>query len=139
MKKLLFILIGFGASVTLKADTIDYCHVYFNHVKKWEFNLSQRKDIQLKISQLKSSDTMVVFYFNDKPCHDCSTTFYLADKQGHELMKNSSNINSDGGFRIAMSDLLKLGDTAGLKNFAIYIQAESKLSNKILLFSVSIQ
>lgn len=70
-----------------QADTLDYWHVYLNHMKIKEFNQNGRgrQEIILKRKDLKPSDIITLKYYSDTPCEDCITYLTLENGRHFEI------------------------------------------------------
>ncbi len=82
MKNSFLIILFALLSLTAKADTIDYWHVYYNGflIKKChEFGscilILSKKDIQ-------STDSLSFKYCRDTPCFDCPSTIKIENEKG---------------------------------------------------------
>jgi hypothetical protein len=76
-KFLILFISAIGFFNAVKADTIDYWHVYYNKTKIKEYNQYSKGEITLKIKNIKNKDTLTVRYFRDTPCSDCKTQVVL--------------------------------------------------------------
>ncbi|MBS1593113.1 MAG: hypothetical protein JST90_02235 [Bacteroidetes bacterium] len=63
----LFLFAGFAA----KCDTIDFWHVYLNGKMILDCREGSGCHLTLNKNTLKSSDTLIVVYFNDSGCQAC--------------------------------------------------------------------
>ena len=58
----------------MKADTIDFYHVFYNSsiLKKYnQYDLSKNNTISIDLHSIKEDDSIKVMYWDDTPCFDC--------------------------------------------------------------------
>ncbi len=64
----------FAFSSEMKADTIDFYHVFYNSsiLKKYnQYDLSKNNTISIDLHSIKEDDSIKVMYWDDTPCFDC--------------------------------------------------------------------
>ena len=92
MNKLVLIvsfLLGFGCIA--KGDTIDYWHVFYNKQKIKEYNQYSNGLIQLEISEIRTTDTMLIYYFQDAPCNFCENMLIIEDGEQNQIFYTPLN------------------------------------------------
>jgi len=92
MRKITFLLlITFGLIVSTKADTLSYCHVYYNKTKKIaDFVLAYgEQTVIIKLADISKADSITVSYFQDTPCSDCLTSLLIDDNKGNQIFTES--------------------------------------------------
>lgn len=129
-----------GISQTAMADTIDYWHVYYNQIKIREFNQYGTHEIVLKVDSIKSADSIVVKYFRDTPCPEC-TTYLAVENEKHQVLLTSQGQGTFNPISIALNKLLKLWEQGSRQNFEIfYFEGNGKRSSgKVLLFRIKLE
>jgi len=90
MKKLLLLSLLFF-SFQAKADTIEYCHLYYNSIKILDINFFQPNELVLKLDSIQSSDSITIRYFRDTPCFDCPTKLTIENEKHGILFTTTSN------------------------------------------------
>jgi hypothetical protein len=141
MKKILFLfLIIFTTSQTLKADTIDVWHVYYNKIKLGEFNTFGKNKIVLKLDSLKIGDSITIKYFKDTRCYECITHVIVEDEKQHNIL-TSTGKGSYNPVSFSVNKLIELKRQGYDQDFQIfYIEGELKnKSDKNLILSISIE
>src|SRR5258708_2858726 len=89
MKAVYFILIilSFAATKEVRADTVDYWHVYYNKKLLARFNQTNKNhSISINKSQVKNDDKLYIEYGNDTPCSDCETGLYILNEDKHKVV-----------------------------------------------------
>lgn len=120
MKKITFILITvFGFAQTIKADTIDNWHVYYNKNKIAEFNVFGKNEINLNENSIKNGDSLSVEYGTDTPCWDCSTHLTVEDEE-HHILITSKGKGTFNPVSFSLKDLVALKKKVGKNFFKVY-------------------
>ncbi len=128
-------------SINGYCDTLDYWHVYINDSIVSKFNsFSKDLSINLKRSELNSSDTITVRYGTDHPCIDC---YYGLTVQS-EIMQRTPAVETKkhfGKLSIPIKDLLEIEKTYHISRFPFnYYERTDKKIDKMgrLLFILTI-
>lgn len=109
----------------MNADTIDFWHVYYNGVKIHEFNVLSKGKVVLKSSKIKSSDSLMVKYFNDTPCRSCET--YLSfENTNTKALVSIKGLGTFNPVKISLLELLQHFKTEGLKTCNVYYVEKQK-------------
>lgn len=141
MKTLLLIIFCLiGISHTVKADTLDYWHVYYNQTKIREFNQYGTHEIRLKLDSLKSGDSITVKYFRDTPCFDCRA-YLTVENEKHHVFLTSSGKGTFNPISFSVNKLIELRQQGYIQTFEIfYFEGEIKSrSDKILIFRIILE
>ena len=121
----------------VKADTIDYWHVYYNKVKLKEFNqFNSKEPILLNVRDIKS-DTLTVKYFRDTPCFDC-TTFLSVEDTKHQNILTSEGKGTFNPVSFSVKVLIQFKENSGQELFEVYYFEDDRTS-KILLFRIKLE
>jgi hypothetical protein len=141
MKKILFLfLIIFTTTQTVKADTIDVWHVYYNKIKIREFNQFGKNKIVLKLDSLKIGDSITINYFKDTRCNDCITHVIVEDEK-HQNILISTGKGSYNPVSFSVNKLIELRRQGYKQDFKIfYLEGEVKnMTDRNLILSISIE
>ena len=96
MKKLLSAILLLVCISPLFADTIDYCHIYYNKIKIKEINETQKDQvISLNSKEIKKADIITIRYFYDTPSDDCLTQVIINDKKQNIIVSGKSKGSSN--------------------------------------------
>ena len=118
MKHLLILSILFF-SFQVKADTIDYCHVYYNSIKILDINFFQSNELVLKLDSIKSSDSITIRYFRDTPCFDCPTKLIIENEKHHSFF-SSENVGTSSPLTFSVQQLVELHKQGYEQRFELY-------------------
>ena len=141
MKKLFFILlISLGIAQTAKADTIDYWHVYYNKIKIRDFTYLSTNDIVLKLDSVKKGDVIVVKYFRDTHCTNCTTRLTVEDEK-HHVVATSKGKGGYNPLSFSVNDLVEFKKSTGKDTFEIfYYEGEIKSNtDKTPIFRIKLE
>ncbi|MDI1232713.1 MAG: hypothetical protein PSX81_00370 [bacterium] len=116
MKRILFLVIFMvGWSFITKADTLDFCHVYYNHLKRWDFiNYNGQYKIEIKSVDVKMEDSIQIYYFDDTPCYGCKGEMKVLTETQQCVVNKTMEY-----YTYAVNDLLKLYIKNGRKELHI--------------------
>jgi hypothetical protein len=129
MKNLVLVIsILFGQVHLVKADTISYCHVYYNNTRVGDYTeYATNRTIAIKAADIKRADRIVVRYFRDTPCYDCWSFLAIEDKKRRRIVlakaKGTSNPIS-----FYVKDLLEQRKQSHKSSFEIFY-SENDLTN----------
>jgi hypothetical protein len=142
MKSLIFILFcSTCVLLSVKADTIDFWHVYLNQKKIKNFNQNTKdKTIFLQINNCKNSDTLTITYFRDTPCYDCKTFLDIEDNK-HLILLQKTGIGTINPFSISLKKLLNYfrENKMGSLEFYYYENLLITSKSKLLLFKIKLE
>jgi len=133
---LLFIL-TIGIFNSVKADTIDYWHIYYNDIKIKEYNHYSKGEITLKVKDLKKTDSLTIIYFRDTPCSDCETQV-IVESKSHFVITKGKGFGTFNPLKISVFDLLLKAD----RDFSyVYYQEGVKTNQtpRLLLFKIKLE
>jgi hypothetical protein len=140
MKKILIgLLLTFGLFLTTKADTLDYCRVFYNKSEKIaDFVLAYggQLTIDIKLKSINKTDSITVDYFRDTPCSDCQTFLIIEDEKGNRILVDSKK-GTFSGHTFSAKSLVDSKDQK--KVFHIYYTegtATKPRDNLLLLFKI---
>lgn len=106
MKKIFFSLILlFGLASIAKADTIEYWHIYYNQNKLKECNQYSRDEIVLHSQNIKPTDCIFIYYFQDAPCSYCDNLLFVENEK-HEIVFRQSQGGNLVKNKLPLSGLL---------------------------------
>jgi hypothetical protein len=141
MRKILLVTIAFvvtNAAIANPIDTIDYWHVFYNNALVGDFNqMSSSKTVILNERNIKTGDSIMIKYFRDTPCFDCSTFLMVEDQAKRSVFR----MKSKGTFTplfIRLEDLLEYRRNKSRASFEIFYLEEGK-AEKIFLFALKIE
>lgn len=120
-----------------KADTIDYWHVFHNKKKIAEFNKLACHEIILKHKEIKSGDVLVINYFRDTPCNNCSTSITVED-DNHQIYLSGTGKGTLNPISVKLDELLKLSKSSGKHTFVVFFR-EGENRDSVLLFRLKIE
>ncbi len=130
MKRILFLMIlMIGFCNLTKADTIDYCHVHYNHVLRWDFGI-YKGDYKITIDKatLHYNDSIQIYYYTDAPCNACESAILVQYKNMQAFISKKNNCYS-----IALKDLFNLGGN-NMKEIPIFYQVSTNTKNAFQIF-----
>jgi len=81
-----FLLFLFAPPLRVKADTIDFWHVYYNAERVASFHQHTYPSMQLSRMDVQPGDTIRVYYFRDTPCQNCKTWITMTDSAGTQTI-----------------------------------------------------
>lgn len=87
MKSLALITVLTCFSISAKADTIDYWHVYYNDTKLKELSYYSKTEVLIKCSEIKTVDSIRVFFYRDTRCDICQTSLIVNDNKNARVVK----------------------------------------------------
>ena len=138
MKQFILLFIStIGIFNSVKADTIDYWHIYYNDVKIKEYNHYSKGEITLKIKDLKKTDSLTIKYFRDTPCSDCETQV-IVESKSHFVITKGKGFGTFNPIKISVFDLLLKAD----RDFSyVYYQEGGKTNQtpRLLLFKIKLE
>jgi hypothetical protein len=107
MKKTTIILVVLLSVLSqVRADTIDFWHVYHHGHKIGAFNANINNKLNLPASQIGQRDTVTVSYFRDTGCSECPTRIEAIDEFG----KSAATAYGHGNFNPLSVPLQPLKD-----------------------------
>ena len=141
MKQIFLILIStLGLSSFVKADTIDFWHVYYNNVKIQEFNEYSKGEIHFKVKDIKKTDTLTIKYFRDTPCDNCETQVSIENGK-HFVITKVNGIGTFNPIKISVYDLLQYHLKADKEVYEVFYH-EGKIigrTQRVLIFRIKLE
>jgi len=121
MKKIaLMVALLFVLRFVVRADTINFCHVYYNDIKICEFtNYGQAIVIPVKANNIKDKDSITVRYFRDTPCRDCGAIVTVADTTRNLTITTGKGQGTFGPVSFSLKKLLNYQQETGVNYFAV--------------------
>lgn len=134
--KYLILILCIGFLNISKADTVDYCHVYYNKVKVLECIPNSSVVITIKKKDIKESDSLIIKYFSDTPCFDCIPELEIENDSNKSIF--TSKGRGTGSIKVSLIAILKMGDT---NTFSVYYykRNDKNIDNSIALFRIIIE
>jgi len=132
MKYALIFILTLATNI-VKADTIDFWHVYYNDVQIKEF---QNNELTLKIKDIKKTDSLTVMYFRDVHIIDCEAKVEIEDSFKFVIVKGVG-IDRGTPLKISIFDLLVSARKSPF--FAYYSDCLTENREKILLFKINFE
>lgn len=133
MKQLLIIFSFLLISLSGFCDTLDYWHVYLNDELIAQFNsVSQDLTVNLKKSDLKSTDTITVRYGSDHPCVDCIYGLEVF-VEIMEKLPEAQTTEHFGKMSISLGELLRIEKKYNINriNFNYYERTDKELDHEV--------
>ena len=132
MKRILsiFIILTIGITNIVKADTIDFWHVYYNDV------IIKGFEVTLKTKDIKETDSLTIIYFSDTYYGDCDAKMEIENSNKFLI---AERFMTKEGFqappiKISIFDLLVNAIQSPF--FVYYYACAMENSPKILLFKI---
>lgn len=140
MIRLFIMMLVCGLSCSAGADTIDFWHVYHNHIKIKEYNQHSTGEIVLNTKHIKQTDTLSIAYFRDTPCHNCSTAVSI-ENENNVVVTTGKGLGTFHPLNIAVYDLLQHHLKEGNGVYQVYYQEEQPTGRpkRIHLFSIKLE
>lgn len=124
-----------GCSFISKADTVDFCHVYYNHAKRWDFiNYNGQYKIKIKSADVKMEDSIQIFYFDDTPCYGCGSKIFLENSNYRFFIPIKNDC-----FSIAITDLIQFKKKINLKELKVFYFENPKKEPALQIFIFDIE
>ena len=117
--KLLLILFLIFFSFQAKADTIAFCHVYYNSIKILDINFFQPNELVLKLDSIQSSDSITIRYFTDTPCFDCPTKLIIENEK-HLPFFSSENVGTSSPLTFSVQQLVELREKGYEQRYELF-------------------
>ena len=117
--KLLLILFLIFFSFQAKADTIAFCHVYYNSIKILDINFFQPNELVLKLDSIQSSDSITIRYFTDTPCFDCPTKLIIENEK-HLPFFSCENVGTSSPLTFSVQQLVELREKGYEQRFELF-------------------
>ncbi len=105
MKNRTLILLFTLCSFAVKADTIDFWHVYYNGRLIKQCNGFGTCELTLKSKRVKSIDSLSFMYCRDTRCSECQTTISIEDKKGISILEGKG-IGTCNPIKFSVRDIL---------------------------------
>jgi len=133
MKQIVIIFTFLLISINGFCDTLDFWHVYVNDKLIAEFNeFSKDLTLNLKKSNIKSTDTITVRYGSDHPCGDCyyGLTVFV---EIMEQLPEAETKEHFGKLSISLNDLLHIEKKYKIQkfNFSYYEKTNKEFDNEV--------
>jgi hypothetical protein len=139
MKKQSFsivLILLFAFSSEMKADTIDFYHVFYNSsiLKKYnQYDLSKNNTISIDLHSIKEDDSIKVMYWDDTPCIDCKC--YLNVYTRETIKVDSTTIIGAGKLlSIRLFDMRQYCIQNKSNEFKFEYYESNSLNRKILFY-----
>ena len=135
---ILFSIFVFFSSV--KADTINYWHVYFNNTKIKEYSQYSKGEIVFNIKDIKKIDSLTVNYFRDTPCNNCETKVTIVNEEQFVITKGLG-IGTLNPIKVSVYDLLLYHLKVNKDKFEVFYEEvqSTKHSVKFLIFKIKLE
>lgn len=118
-----------------KADTIEYCHVYYNHTLRWDFGIhNSHYKITILKNDVHNNDSIQVYYFDDTPCGDCSPELVLQEGNRFKFIKEKAQC-----FSFAIKDLLSLAAEQNSNRVLVLYKESSTMKQAVQIFRFEFQ
>ena len=140
MKILIALICTLAMLSSVKADTIDFWHVYYNKVKIREYNQYSKGVITLPIKDIKKTDTLTVRYFRDTPCSNCETRVAV-ENEAHVVIANVNGYGTFNPISVSVSDLLQHALKPGKAVYDVFY-SERQSTNptpSVLIFKIKLE
>lgn len=137
MKQLLILSLLFFSFQT-KADTIPYCHVYYNNVKIIETDFFNPDELVLKIDSIHISDSITIRYFRDTPCFDCPTKLTIENEK-HGILFTTTGKGTYSPLTFSVQELVRMQKQGYLQSFEVFFSDELTTSRTMKQLIVRIQ
>lgn len=118
MKRLLILSLLF-CTFQAKADTIDFCQVYYNNIKILDINFFRSNELVLKMDSIQSSDSITIRYFRDTPCFDCPTKLIIENEK-HLPFFSIENVGTSSPFTFSVQQLVELREKVYEHHFEVF-------------------
>ncbi|WP_338812559.1 hypothetical protein V9L05_14330 [Bernardetia sp. Wsw4-3y2] len=109
LNKIFFLLLYFIClSSFAEADTLDfldYWRISYNKNLIRETYIIEVQEISIKIKDIKPTDSLVIEYFRDTPCHKCECYVFIEDKEKRTITKGEST-GTGTPIKISLSKIL---------------------------------
>lgn len=126
-------------TLKLKADTIDFWHVYYNDVKIHEFNPYFRGEVKLKLKAVKATDYLIVEYFRDTPCRSC-INYLTVEHQEVSPLKSPEGRGTGNPVKIPLSSLMKHFKDTGQREYNVYyVEKRGEEKRRYFVFSLKLE
>lgn len=125
---------------TVKADTIDYWHVFYNETKIKEYIQYSKGEIVFNIKDIKKTDTLTVKYFCDTPCHECETQVTIESGSHFEITKGIGS-GAFNPIKISAYELLQYYQNVSKDVFEVFYheRLSTSRSEKVLIFKIKLE
>jgi hypothetical protein len=126
--------------IVVKADTIDYWHVYYNDKKPKELTYYTNNTLIIKSSQIKQGDSIKVFFFRDTPCSDCETNL-IVDDINDSRVALSKGKGTGNALSFSLAELLLYKRRTGKDTFQVcYFDKENiSQAKKPVMFTIKLE
>lgn len=137
MKNLLLLSLLFF-SFQAKADTIPFCHIYYNNVKIIETNFFDPNELVLKIDSIHVSDSITIRYFRDMPCFDCPTKLTIENEK-HGILFTTTGNGTSSPLTFSVQELVRIQKQGYNQSFEVFFSDELTTSRTMKQLIVRIQ
>ena len=135
---IIFILIlYFLLSKEVKADTLDYWHIYYNDIKVELVSVDNPQyefEYQIKSNEVTISDTLTFKYFTNHPCIDCKSHLVIRDEKNWKLFIPFSKEKSVTEYKFSLIELIKRAN----QNKSKYLKLEYDRNKEGLRYLIKI-
>jgi hypothetical protein len=138
MKNLLLLFSLLFFSFQAKADTIDFCHVYYNNIKILDINFFQPNEHVLKLDSIQYNDSITIRYFRDTPCFDCLQTLTVENEK-HAIFFTETSIGTFSPLTFSVQQLVELQKQGYLQSFEVFYSNELTTSRTMKRLILRIQ
>ena len=139
MKKLLVILVYIiGQIQSSKADTIDFCTLYYNQAIYSENVLN--REIELTIDNIKDEDMLGVIYLTDRGfCESCSPVLTIENAKHKTIMIITGNNGTWEPIFFSLKSLVEINKLEGDAIFDIFYLLDTRArKDKRLIFRIKL-
>lgn len=137
LKLIMLLVVSSGINLTAKADTVDYCRVFYNKKEIREYPLYSKGEILLKVKDIKENDSLTILYFRDTPCSECETNVIVENKQ-HFIITQGKGQGTFNPIKISVFDLLVKADRD--YSYVYYYEVNGNINTpKIPLFKIKLE
>jgi hypothetical protein len=127
------------ATIANPIDTIDYWHVYYNNTMIGDFTqLSSSRKVNLNEKNIKPGDSIIVKYFRDTPCFDCSTLLVVGDESKRSVLTKCGK-GTLTPLSVHLAELLEFKKRNKNNSFFEIFYFEEGRAEKMLLLIVKIE
>jgi hypothetical protein len=125
---------------TAKADTIDFWHIYYNNIKIQAYNQFSKGVINIKIKDIKETDTLTIKYFNDTPCSVCEAQITI-ENEGHSEITKGNGLGGFNPIKISVYELLQYHLKHENEHYEVFYQERQSKNptQRVLIFSIKLE
>jgi len=137
MKHLLILSLLF-CTFQAKADTINFCQVYYNNIKILDMNFFRSNELVLKLDSIQASDSITIRYFRDTPCFDCPTKLTIENEK-HGIFSTITGNGTSSPLTFSVQELVRIQKQGYKQSFEVFFSDELTTSRTMKQLIVRIQ